>query len=147
MVWGMISTSGVGPLYRVEGNLRKHQYVEILNNVMLPAARAKFGHNFLFQHDNAPCHSSYVVKEWFKECGVNTLDWPAQSPDLNPIENLWKHLNVQLKRYTPSNINELWDNIQEIWYGISAERCRALVDSVARRLKACRLASGRHTKY
>ena len=70
MVWGMMTAHGPGPIYRVDGTMRGDQYRKVLNEVMLPAARAQFGRNFVFQQDNAPCHTSNIMKSWFEENSV-----------------------------------------------------------------------------
>ena len=108
MVWGMMTADGPGPIHRVVGSMNSAQYFQVLEDKMLPAARAKYGSNFIFQQDNAPCHVSKVMRAWFDDDSVSTLNWPPQSPDLSPIENLWKEIGIGLKKYKLSNLEDLW---------------------------------------
>ena len=65
---------------------------------MLPTLRQQFEDGpFLFQHGNAPEHKARSIQKWFVEIGVEELDWPAQTPDLNPIEHLWDKLECRLR--------------------------------------------------
>ena len=73
----------------MEGRQNSHKYVEVLETSLLPFAEVHHGQDFIFQQDNAYIHAAKVTKAWFKEKNVTILDWPAKSPDLNPIENLW----------------------------------------------------------
>ncbi len=65
-------------------------YQEILEHFMLPSADKLYAvADFIFQQDLAPAHTAKGIKNWFNDHGVTVLDWPANSPDLNPVENLW----------------------------------------------------------
>ena len=98
-------------------------------------------------HDNAPCYRAIVVSDWLEEQGVTVSSWPAQSPDLNPIENLWDHMERQLEK-TPSTTREgLWNTLQELWSSIPSETITNLVSSMPRRVAAVIEAKGGHTKY
>ena len=100
---------------------------------MLPFAEENMLIIWHFQQDCDPKHTSKAVKEWFTTNNVKVLEWPPQSPDLNPIENLWRQLKLKISGQNPKNRNELWMMLQEAWYSIPVEVCRKLVDSMPSR--------------
>ena len=81
--------------------------------------------------------------------GFSILDWVAQSPDLNPIENLWDYLDCQIRKRNPlpHSKNELIRAVQEEWANISLETLHHLILSLPRRVEAIIKARGRHVKY
>ena len=93
-VWGMITSKGVGRIVRIEGNLNKELYCEILKDDVLGTYcdLDMDPRQFYFQQDNDPKHTAKIVKAWFKENDIDLLPWPPNSPDISIIENLWDHL-------------------------------------------------------
>ncbi len=84
-----MSSAGVGPLCFLKTNVTAPVYQEILEHFMLPSADQLFKDaDFIFQQDLAPAHTAKSTKSWLNDHGVGVLDWPANSPDLNPIENI-----------------------------------------------------------
>ncbi len=89
MIWGAMSSAGVGPLCFLKTNVTAPIYQYILEHFMLPSADQLFKDaDFIFQQDLAPAHIAKSTKSWLNDHVVGVLDWPANSPDLNPIENL-----------------------------------------------------------
>lgn len=78
MVWGGgVSRKKVGPLFRIEGNMDRFVYQEILDKQMLPYAKRNMSQSWIFQQDNDPKHSSRYVKEYFNRQKIKVLKWPS----------------------------------------------------------------------
>ena len=84
---------------------------------------------------------------WFLENNVRVLSWPSQSPDLNPIENLWSELKIRLSKEVFKNKDDLWVKTQKIWYDIPLEKCRKLISSMPRRVEKVLQNIGGYTRY
>lgn len=94
MVWGCFAASGVGELDFIETTMNAQGYVQILEkNVPLSVAKLDLPGHWIFQQDNDPKHTSRLAKEWLNAQTPNKLFHPPQSPDLNPIENIWDYLD------------------------------------------------------
>lgn len=147
MVWGCFSWNGVGPLHRIKGKMDQTQYREILETVMLPHANEKMPRNWTFMHDNDPKHTAMTVKTWLSNTNIQCIKWPAQSPDLNPIENLWEEVKRKLHGQKFSNQNALFDAVKTIWNELSIDLIHRLIESLPRRCKAVIDSKGFSTKY
>ena len=104
MLWGCFSAKGTGRLHRFEGRMNGAMYWKILANNLLPSVRAlEMGRGWVFQHDNDPKHTAKATKEWLKRKHIKVLE----SPDLHPIENLWRELKLRVAKRQPWNLKNL----------------------------------------
>lgn len=153
MIWGCISSRGVGDLAFIEDTMDSTQYLQILKRHLVSSA-TKFGFvtnnkpYFKFYQDNDPKHKEHRVRMWLLyNCG-KVMDTPAQSPDLNPIENLWVHLKKKVAKRQPKNRTALKTAILEEWHDIPNNYDLVkLVQSMKKRLQCVIVAKGNHTKY
>jgi transposase len=147
MFWGCFSWHGVGPLVVVEENMDSDVYVNVLANNLIPWVRNN--PNIIFQQDRAPCHMSSYTTWWMTTHGIPLLDWVSQSPDINPIEHLWDHLDRQIRKRKPlpKTKQELIGVVQEEWANINIEILHRLILSVPKRIKDIIKAKGGHIKY
>ena len=100
-------------------------YQEILGDNLLPSVRAlKMSRGWVFQHDNDPKHMAKATKEWLKKKHIKVLEWPSQSPDLNPIGNLYLKLRVAKQ---PQNLKDLERICKEEWAKIPPKICTNLL--------------------
>ena len=121
-IWGGISLGGKTDILFVPGGgrgggLTADRYIgDILLHHVLPY-KGFIGENFLLMHDNARCHTALVTRQYLAEVGIQTMGWPALSPDMNPIEHMWDRLKqrVRARNPVPSTIDELKTNLLEEW--------------------------------
>ncbi len=145
MIWAAMSSVGVGPLCFLKSTVNAAIYQEILE--LLSADKLYGDADFIFQQDLAPAHTAKGTKSWFNDHGVTVLDWPANSPVLNPIENLWGIVKRQMKDTRPNNADELKATVKETWASIPPQQRHKLITSMPRQIEAVIKAKGAPTKY
>ncbi|GFT12962.1 transposable element Tcb1 transposase [Trichonephila clavipes] len=148
MVWGCMSSHGVGRLHIVSGTVKAMDYIEILQNKLLPNTIDLFGNqSWIFQDDNAPCHRAKVVQKWLEDHTVKRMNWSGQSPDLNPIESLWFKIGYEISKKKPSNKRELIEALIFSFNHIATKDLLKLVHSMPKRCRAVIKANGWPIKY
>jgi transposase len=151
MVWGSISGTGLGGLVKIDGIMDKKVYHNILVRHAVPSGLRLIGNNFVFQEDNDPKHSSNYCRNYLRRkeaAGVLTMmNWPAQSPDLNPIEQIWELVDRKLDKSRVKTKETLWLELKRCWESIPVEVVKKYIDTMPERCRAVIKAKGGHTKY
>lgn len=152
MFWACFSWVGLGPIVPLEGSVTAVVYRDVLETHAVPTLKAharKIRKKFFFQEDNAPVHTAKIPQEFLNSQKVGRLSWPPQSPDLNPIEEMWSFVESGLRKRNeqPSNIRELEQAVVEVWAAIPKALYRNLIRSMPRRMQAVISANGGHTSY
>ena len=148
MIWESFSVKGGGKISVIYGKMDAQKYKQILQeNLMSSVESLELPSDYIFQQDNDPKHPVKSMKKWLSENNVNVLQWPSQSLDLNPIENLWQFLKIQIRKRAPININNLKTIYQEEWYKIPTNYCNKLIENYWKRLVAVEVNKEYSTKY
>jgi len=140
----------MGPIVPLDCSVTGAAYVGTLRRHAVPTFRRTFPRrDGWFQHDNATPHTSKVAKAFLEKSGMQVLDWPAQSPDINPIENLWAIVkqSIRQQKKQPTNLAQLKRRVKAAWKAIPKETITNLVDSMPRRIQAVIAAEGGPTRY
>jgi transposase len=147
MAWGGISEKGKTPLFCFTNIMDGPFYVSILQTQLAPAAQNMYGRSWRLQQDNDPKHTCRVAKDFLAQNRVKVMDWPANSPDLNPIENLWQIIKNKVEKRMPQNVEELKEFLVEEWEAISKETVNNLVSSIKNRCNLVLERNGDRIEY
>jgi transposase len=154
MFWSCFWQDELGPLVALpKGSVDSAKYCEILEEHLFPfysTVKAVLDDEPLFMEDNARVHKSAATMAFKESLGIHTMEWPPQSPDLNPIENLWKLWKdrIQKTKPFPANRDELIAAAQAAWEDLkTTDIGQSLASSIKRRVAAVKASKGQPTKY
>jgi transposase len=149
MVWAGFSAFGKTPLVFVTHRMNSKDYQNVLENNLLPYMRRFRSIRFTYQQDNASIHVSTDTEGWLKRKKISTLSWPARSPDLNPMENLWgilvRDIYADCRQF--DNVDQLKEAIQEAWDRVPLDQLSRLVKSMSNRMIQVIERHGKVTDY
>lgn len=149
-VYGCFSAKGFGSLFVFTENLNAERMVKLYQKCLLPSAKSLYGQrnqNWILQEDNDPEHRSRLCSQWKEENGIATMDWPSQSPDANPIENVWSLMKAKLRGKKITTTKSLTRALKRIWSGLNMEYAKNLSESCVRRCQAIIDNNGDWTPY
>ena len=127
-VWAGISYRGATSIIMFTGIMNAQRLGQVLQAGLLPFIRDHYPDGHRLQQDNDPKHCSHYIENFFEEHGVNW--WPTlpESPDLNPIENIWGSMKQYLRiHYKPRNLDELKQGIQQFWETLTPDVCQRYI--------------------
>ena len=117
MVWGAISIHGTGRLHIVSGTMNTQKYISVLQTRLLPQINDwQCESDWIFQQDSAPCRTAKAVKSWIAKNNVQVLPWAGNSPDMNPIENLWELLKEEIHSVPITTKTALIERLIHVWF-------------------------------
>lgn len=149
MVWGAFSRAGKLELQFVSSKMKSADDITILEKSLKPFLAHFEDENWTFQQDNARIHTSSETSAWFRAENITVLDWPACSPDLNPMENLWpimvRRVYAENKHY--DTVEQLKEAIESAWLGVESHILGNFIESMKRRVFQLIGRSGRLTNY
>lgn len=136
MVWGAFSVTGCLELQFTSSRMKSKDYTDVLQMSLVPFIRQNPATQWVFQQDNARIHVSRETKSWFSSNSIEVLEWPACSPDLNPIENLWGVLvrRVYTENRQFNSVEDLKRAIVEEWNAIDLNLIQNLINSMKTRI-------------
>src|SRR4051812_4205069 len=152
MIWGCFLWGKCGPLVIFpKGSINGKRYVTMLEeNLMGFWMEQSEEHGYVvIQEDNAPIHTCKLAKQWKESMDMVSLEWPPNSPDLNPIEHIWYQLkvNIQNMQHQPTTFSNLTEAIKKSWDDLDGNFINKLVESKPKKIKKIINEKGGNTKY
>ena len=146
-IWGGISVIGKTRLKIFTENFEQERYKTVLNECLIHEANALYGNQWVLQEDNSPIHTGKAARAWKQEFVPNQIDWPSNSPDLNPIENLWAVMKKRPLKKRFTNTNELKEVILEVWDTFDSDFLQPFCLSMDKKIRLCVKGNGKKINY
>ncbi|GMF54463.1 unnamed protein product [Phytophthora fragariaefolia] len=148
MVWSSISHKGVGTMHFCESSVSGAYYRSMLSDeIPLTRELLQLPTPTRFVQDGAPAHRAKATSAYLKELKLESMGHPPQSPDLNPIENLWGIMKAELHKTPATDLDDLREKLAMIWYKIPVGIVQKLIYSMPARLEAVRKEKGGCTRW
>lgn len=149
MFWGGIRFNGRTQLLHIPGTMTGAYYLQNIINAIVQPLRNAIGAQFIFMDDNARPHRTRAVQQALENGNIARLEWPAMSPDLNPIEHVWDYVSRAIfnRNNPPRNTQELIVAVTEEWDNIPQAVINNLIIGMHRRVDALIRSRGGNTKY
>ena len=148
--WSCCSNNGFGKLLSVTRTLNSKLMCKIYKNGLLPSTKIWFGDNNtywnLLEH-NDPKHTSKICKKFKVDNGIQPLPWPSQSPDCNPIENVWRLMKLKINIQPPTSMNNFMERIKKEWKNLPVDFAEKLVNSTEHRIELLIERNGDYINY
>ena len=149
MVWLAVGYGGRTSLVFLSGRQKHTDYIQVLNSDLLPYGVELGGDDWIFQQDGASIHTANGVKNWFAANNVRVLPWPAKSPDLNIVKNIWamivRRVYAEGKQF--ESIVELRRTLDYVWHNFCQTEIQTLYDSMPNRIFEVIKANGGRIPY
>ena len=146
-----MSWVGVGNLHRIDGIMNSQVYLDILDLQMLGTIERQGldEAEIIFQHDNDLKHTSSLLQRWLGQQDFSIMEWPPQSPNLNPIEHLWSEVDRCLRLFgdSPRSRDDLWEKIRVVCPNIEVEFVQKLMCTMPTRVVDLLAAKGGYTHW
>jgi len=149
-VYAAIAYGGRSAVHVFDNNLTAELHINILNRTMLPAAQRIFGgRRYCYLQDRDPKHTARATVQWLDANVPEHLvsSWPASSPDLNPIENIWALLRDAVASTNPTTKRQLAAAVRRAWSAIDQQHIDHAMESMPQRLRAVLDAKGAHINF
>jgi transposase len=147
MCWGAISSRFKSKLAIVQGTMTAQRYIDTLQGYLLEGKRKSTVEKMVFQQDGASCHTAKLTRAFLSTTGLTVLPWPANSPDLNPIENIWAILKQNVEKRAAKTKSDLIIVVQEEWDRLSMETIKKTIDTMEKRVTQVIQNQGRKCEY
>jgi hypothetical protein len=148
-IWGCISINGAGVCRCYFNRMNTELYIETMENSLKPSIDLLYEEraSVIYQQDNAPCQKSRLSMAWFADNQVEVMDWPARSPDLNPIEHIWSMIDQRINGMRFDSLAQLEEELVRQWNAVTRTECVYLIESMPERILLCLKAQGDYFKY